>query len=117
MGPPARAAVGAGDVPVAGDETMNALYAHVCHMPPHGPFAYLSAATLAQQINRKEPVLVACCDAPIRAASTANVSALRMMDTFQSLWNVDHLRLWPSSYAAAELRVSDVHKLPIRPHK
>jgi hypothetical protein len=102
-----------------------AMYTHVAHVPPHGPFAYLSAGTLSQALRRGEPV--AGADVPrTDAAATDGVdtgpppqlegaTAQRCLDSFHAHWSVDHLRLWPTFYAAASVRPQDVAALPRKP--
>ena len=103
--------------PMASDDVQIAAYTHVAHLPPHGPFAFLSAASLSRQLRRGEPVAgapPASSEQQLQGADDdgahpqADVSAHRALSFFTAHWSADHLRLWPSFYAAAALRPSDV---------
>lgn len=89
------------------------LFAHVTTMPPHGPFAYLSALTAAVVLqeggSRPQPTPSAAppavdsdvLPAGFGVAARTDVSPQRVLDFYQRQWNVDHLRAWPALYAAS----------------
>ena len=97
-----------------------AAFTHASYLPPHGPFAYLSAATLSRQLRHGQPVAgqaVADSDDSVQtAAVSADASPQRCLDFFNGEWNIDHLRTWPTFYAAGEVRVADAAALAANPN-
>ena len=97
-------------------ETQAMGYAHVMSLPPHGPFAYLSAGTLAErfrvlgehqaELERRAAATGAAAPAPVAAPPPA--TCLRWM---QGQWELSHMRHWPQFYAPAELTSIDVESL------
>ena len=101
-----------------------AAFAHVMRLPPHGPFAYLSAGTLSSAIARgdapgfEDDEGAGGDEATETARSTrkrqreaAAPTAPQCLAFFGSQWQLNHLRRWPSFYAAAELRLEHVDAL------
>lgn len=91
-----------------------AAFAHVTQLPPHGPFAYLSAATLSRELrhgNQSDPSRATAPRAvspTAEAAEPVDVSPQRCLEFFASEWNLEHMRQWPTFYAESELRVENV---------
>lgn len=72
--------------------------AHVMRMPLHGPFAYLSAAAMAEQLST-------------HFSGRFLVTPNACLEYCMKYWETDHLRQWPVYYAAGELRPEEVEQL------
>ena len=85
-------------------------YAQVMTLPPHGPFAYLTAGTLAtrfRSMSERQLASPAVASGPPVPTPTP-ATTLRWM---QTQWELSHMRQWPAFYAAAELRMDDIESL------
>lgn len=93
--------------PLASAAVQASLFAHVTTVPPHGPFAYLSALTASVMLLEAHPQHEADVLAPgFGVTQRTEVTPQRVLDFYQRQWNVDHLRAWPALYAAAAAPVS-----------
>ena len=100
--------------------------AQVMQLPPHGPFAYLTAGTVAWRHSgdyRIQPEKTTLTRSESKstepsvtledalAATHLPILPAEALNYMQQKWNLSHMRNWSSFYTAAELRPEDVDNL------